>query len=172
MTLRNLKKILIPMAIIPILYLGIYLLNSPTPRIYLNLSNSEPLGIYRRIPFDGHLQTSELVFLVAPEQARPYIYGRGWLPEGWLLLKSVGALTGDKVTISNDSIKIKGVYTGPVLDKDNEGKPLPRLRGDIHIPAAHFLPIASRINNSFDGRYFGPVSYQLIQGKAIPVFTF
>ncbi len=142
------------------------------PKYYLNLSRSMPLGVYKFIPFNGDLKVEDLVIFDVPQQARPYVYGRGWLPKGWLLIKKVGALPGEKVTITNDSIKIRDVYVGPVFETDTEGKPLPRLRGSFIIPENHFLPIATYIQNSFDGRYFGPVSKTLIRGKAIPIVTF
>lgn len=142
MTPRNLLKILIPMAVIPVLYLVIYLLNNPEPRFYLNLSNSEPVGLYQKIPFEGCLNIGELVFMEVPAGSRPYIYGRGWLPKGWPLLKNVGALVGDRVTISNEAVTINDSYAGPVYETDRNGAPLPRLRGEMYIPAAHFFPIA------------------------------
>ncbi len=155
-----------------VFFLVLQLAGSRPPQYYLNLSKSMPLGVYKLIPFDGDLKTGESVILEVPEPARPYIYGRGWLPQGWLLIKTVGALPGDKVTITDDAIKIKDVYIGPVFDTDTEVRPLPRLRGSINIPEKHFLPIATYIRNSFDGRYFGPVPFDLIRGKAVPVITF
>jgi conjugative transfer signal peptidase TraF len=139
---------------------------------YLNLSDSEPWGIYRLTPFDGHVFIGELVIMEVPVPARPVVYGRGWLPEGGLLLKSIGAVLGDQVMIANDAIFINQQYSGPVYHQDSQGKPLPELRGSFRIQPGYFLPLATAIPNSFDGRYFGPVSLRLILGKAKPVLIF
>jgi conjugative transfer signal peptidase TraF len=139
---------------------------------YLNLSNSEPWGIYRLTPFDGHLVTGELVIMEVPVQARPYVYGRGWLKEGGSLLKGIGAVPGDQVMITSGGILINQHYFGPVFKQDSQGKPLPELRGSFRIQPGYFLPLATAIPNSFDGRYFGPVPLRLIVGKAKPVLIF
>lgn len=139
---------------------------------YLNLSNSEPWGIYRLSPFDGHFIRGELVIMEVPVQARPYVYGRGWLPEGGLLLKSIGAVPGDQVMIASDGILINQQYSGPVYNQDSQGKPLPELRGSFRIQPGYFLPLATAIPNSFDGRYFGPVPLRMILGKAKPILIF
>ena len=142
------------------------------PRYYLNLSNSEPVGIYKLLPFDGHLKVGDLVVFKVPEKAASYIYGRGWLPDGWPLIKNVGALPGDKVIISDSSLKINDVDIGPVFNKDHKGKFLPKLRGEIDIPEGYFLPISTVIQNSFDGRYFGAVSLSAIKGKVLLIHKF
>lgn len=139
---------------------------------YLNLSNSEPQGIYRLIPLDSHLKKGDLIIMKVPVQARPYVYGRGWLPNGWLLLKNVGAMTGDQVTITNDKILINQKDTGPVFQHDHQGRPLPEIRGSFRIQPGYFLPLATAVPNSFDGRYFGPVPLRVIVGEAKPFLIF
>lgn len=155
------------------LLLGIQVLNLHyQPILYLNLTHSEPQGIYRLEPFHGSLQVNELVVLDPPENARPYIYGRRWLREGWPLLKGVGALPGDRYCISDTAISINGRVVGPVSGKDSQGRPLPKLRGRFVVEKGYFLPLSTYIRNSFDGRYFGAVPVSCIRGKAIPVLTF
>ena len=107
-----------------------------------------------------------------PVQARPYVYGRGWLPNGGLLLKNLQALPGDLVSITNDRIMINQQYYGPVFSKDSQGRPLPELRGLFRIQPGYFLPLATAVPDSFDGRYFGPVPLWLIMGEAKPVLLF
>ena len=132
---------------------------------YFNLSPSVPIGLYRTIPFDGQLKKNDLLLINPPDQSRSLLYGRGWLPKGWVLFKNVGALPGDKVYISDAGIFINNQYKGPVILFDSQGKPLPKLRGNIHIKDGYFLPLATKIPNSFDVRYFGPVSVSLIKAK-------
>lgn len=138
--------------------------------LYLNLTPSEKLGIYLLTPLKTNPMPGDLVLFAVPNQAKPYILGRGWMKEGGMLLKHIGAVKGDKVLIDEESIFINGKYIGPVSQNDSKGLPLPKLRGEFKIKPDHFLPIATNIPNSFDGRYFGPVPYKLIKGEAIPIF--
>jgi conjugative transfer signal peptidase TraF len=155
-----------------VVLLAVAVLAVRTLPYYLNLSDSEPRGIYQLRPFDGHLIPGELIIMEVPVQARPYVYGRGWLPKDGLLLKNVGAVPGDQVMISIDGIMINQKYTGPVFTRDSQGKPLPEIRGSFRVPPGSFLPLATAVPNSFDGRYFGPVPQRLIVGKAKPVLIF
>ena len=145
--------------------------------LYLNLSASEPRGIYQLMPSDSNLPDcylfrGELIIMKVPVQARPYVYGRYRLPDGGLLLKNIGALPGDLVSITNGRIMINQQYYGPVYSKDSQGRPLPEFRGSFRIRPGYFLPLATAVPNSFDGRYFGPVSLRLIVGEAVPVLLF
>lgn len=141
-------------------------------RYLLNLSNSEPIGLYRLKPFTGSLVRGELVVMNVPEQIKGYVYGRGWLPEPWPLLKTAGALPGDRYCISARELAINGVAIGPVFTDDADGLPLPRHRGCWQVQKGHFLPVATHRANSFDGRYFRTVSTAEIRALAEPLLTF
>jgi conjugative transfer signal peptidase TraF len=166
------RNLIIILAAIFIIFILSEIISLGPPKYYLNLSPSMPEGIYKLIPYDEHLKVGDIVIFEVPKKARPYVYGREWLPKGWLLMKKVGALPGDKIFITKDAININDQYVGPVFKKDHEGKPLPKLRGVLNIPENNFLPIATYIQNSFDGRYFGPISSNLIRGKAELIIKF
>lgn len=110
--------------------------------------------------------------MTVPVKAQSYIYGRGWLPEGWGLLKTVGAIPDDTYCITGKELTVDGAFVGPVFESDSKGLPLPRLRGCRKVEVDHFLPVATHIKQSFDGRYFGTVSNSEIKALAVPVFTF
>lgn len=139
-------------------------------RFWLNLADSEPIGLYKMEKFDGPIRRGDLIVMRVPAEFRPYIYGRHWLPEGWLLFKHVGAVSGDVYCVDT-SLTINGQMVGPVYLADGEGHPLPRLQGCRRIPAGHFLPVATSIRHSFDGRYMGPVKVSGIEGTARPILT-
>lgn len=141
-------------------------------RFWLNLTDSEPVGLYRLEKFDGKLRRGELILMRVPDQYREYVYGRHWLPEGWLLFKHIGAVPGDVYCIAAASLVINGRALGPVYATDSKGRPLPRLQGCRQVPEDHFLPLALRIPRSFDGRYMGAVKASAIEGIARPVITF
>ena len=140
-------------------------------RYWLNLTDSEPMGLYRLEEFDGKLRRGDVIVMAVPSEFRQYVYGRGWLPEGWALFKHVGAVAGDTYCISESTLTINGVTIGPVYETDQEGLPLPRLHGYRQVPAGFFLPVATRIKRSFDGRYMGPVRTSEIRGVARPILT-
>jgi len=155
-----------------ITFVIMYLISIQTNKqYYINLTPSEPLGIYKKILFDGKLKKGELVIFKVPDAAKVYVYGRGWLKKEMPLLKEVRGIAGDQYTISSDGLLINGDHVGQVSTQDSQGKPLPKLRGRFVIKTGYFLPISTYSKKSFDGRYFGVVSVKSIIGKAIPFWT-
>ena len=164
------RRYLIWVLCVPLLLFALQLVNLSLGKLfYINLSASEPRGLYWIAPLGGELKLGERVFFEVPEAARPYVFGRQWLLPGALLLKEVGALPGDTYQVNDISFFINEVYIGPVSSVDRHGQPLPRLRGFFRVPDGYFLPISQQIPNSFDGRYFGAVPISLIRGKAVPI---
>lgn len=141
-------------------------------RLWLNLTRSEPLGLYRMEKLDGEVRRGDMVFMSIPSEFRTYVYGRKWLPRGWPLLKHVGAVSGDVFCCQASTFSINGVPIGPVYHADSDGLPLPHLEGCGQVPVGHFLPVATGIKTSFDGRYMGPVSQSEIKGLARPILVF
>jgi conjugative transfer signal peptidase TraF len=140
-------------------------------RYYLNLSHSVPVGLYKISSLTNY-KTGDLVIFEPPQAGRSLIYKRRWLPNGWSLIKHIGALPGDAYSIQKGSFSINGKYAGPVFERDTEGKALPYRGGRYKVERNTFLPISTHISNSFDGRYFGTVSLTSIKGKAIPIWMF
>ena len=171
-TLRSHKPLIIVFVVFSFLA-GIHALSKPSSRRFiLNLTGSEPRGIYFLKPFDGALHRGDLVFMKCPPGYEKFIYGRKWLPNGWPLLKTVRGIPGDGFCISEMDVSVEGKRLGPVYSYDRQGLPLPVLRGCRRVPAKHFLPIATGLENSFDGRYFGAVPESLITGKAELIISF
>jgi len=137
---------------------------------YLNLSPSVPLGVYRIAP-PATLAAGDLVVFDPPEGTQPYIYGRRWLPDGWPLIKYVGALAGETFSVEGASFYINNRYIGTVYDRDDEGRTLPKITGTHTVEPGMFLPV-SPYSRSFDGRYFGTVPVNSIKGKASPLWRY
>jgi len=152
-------------------FLSLLIKNIPQKSMYFNLSSSTPLGLYR-VTSPANIKVGDLVIFYPPKGAHPFIYGRRWLPDGWPLLKSVGALEGDIYCVLDDSFFINRKYVGPVFKRDREGMVLPSPSGCHNVGRETFLPVSTHITHSFDGRYFGPVAMAAIRGKAIPVWTY
>lgn len=142
------------------------------PTFWLNLSSSEPLGLYRMEPRNKAVRRGEIVVMKCPKGYEPYLYGRKWLPHGWPLFKTVGATPGDTYCVTDKMLSINGIPIGPVFSSDRTGLSLPAVRGCRTVPNGRFLPIATGLENSFDGRYFGDVPESLIIGTARPILTY
>jgi conjugative transfer signal peptidase TraF len=166
------KKVLIIMAGTLLAFFVSLTLSAKTGTCYyINLSHSVPLGLYQVIPPDN-LKTGDLVVFEPPQGARFLIHQRHWLPNGWPLIKYVGALAGDSYSVIEGSFFINSKYVGSVYERDSQGKALPSRGGRFIVERNTFLPVSTHINNSFDGRYFGSVPLSSIKGKLSPIWTF
>lgn len=157
---------LIPLCSILLVISG-YLL--PRVGVY-NGSPSAPRGFY--LYQEPQLQRGQYVLIPVPAGVEELVTSRGWLPAGVPLLKQIGALPGDKVLISAREIRVNGAYIGSILETDQQGLPLPRLRGEFTIPDGQFLPLSLTYDRSFDGRYFGPVPISSILDSVAPLLVF
>ena len=97
---------------------------------------------------------------------------RRWLQQGYPLIKAIGALPGERYCVTNRALYIDGHRRGPVFTVDDQGLPLPKLRGCFTVPRGEFLPLGTHSPKSFDGRYFGTVPLTLIRYRAVPLWTF
>src|SRR5689334_6236144 len=79
----------------------LHLVQGQLPKKYwFNLRESEPPGLYRMEKLDGTLKRGELVIMKVPAGYRHYVYGRGWIREGWTLFKEIGGLPGDTFCVA------------------------------------------------------------------------
>ncbi len=144
----------------------------------LNLTPSEPLGLWRIEELQRPVAIGDLVFLCPPTTAmfaeawrRGYLR-RGLCPGGFApLIKTVAALAGQRVEIT-DHVQIDGrsLPASSLWDRDGEGRRLTADPGGVVPP--HHLFLHSPFASSYDSRYFGPVPDSGLLGLARPVFTF
>jgi conjugative transfer signal peptidase TraF len=144
----------------------------------LNLTPSEPLGLYRIEELQRPVAIGDLVFLCPPTTDMfAEAWRRGYLRRGLCaggfapLIKTVAALPGQHVDIT-DHVLIDGrpVPSSSVWGRDGEGRVLLPDPGGAIPP--HHLFIHSPFASSYDSRYFGPVPDSGLLGLARPVFTF
>jgi type IV secretory pathway protease TraF len=118
--------------------LAIQLLTNLYGKIFwLNLTRSEPVGLYRMEKLSREVRRGEMVIMNIPDRYWPYVYGRKWLPAGWPLLKHVGAVPGDLFCCQDTLFLINGTPIGPVYQADSAGLPLPHLKGCQEVPEGH-----------------------------------
>jgi len=144
----------------PVLLLGVGLLPH-RPWLLYNHTPSVPIGIYRyagRTP-----QRGDLVAFSLPGTAHDYARRRGE-PTDILLLKPVLAVSGDQVSTLHGELRINGALVGAIRDTDSIGRTLPRWRSDRVLTDGELFVGSTRIEHSFDSRFFGPVHASQIVG--------
>ena len=144
----------------------------------INLTPSEPLGLWRIVPLEEPVEVGNLVLICPPDDAAMRAaWSRGYLRSGSCeggfapLIKKVISGAGQHVTVA-DSVRINGrpVEASRIRIHDGEGRPLSRYAGGIVPPGMVFLH--SSFSASFDSRYFGPLPAAGILGIAEPVLTY
>ena len=144
----------------------------------LNLTPSEPLGLWRIEKLNRPVEAGDLVFICSPptepfEEARLRGYLRRGLCAGGFapLIKTVAALPGQHVKITNHVvIDGRSLAASVVRKTDGEGRPVTQYPGGI-VPPRH-LYLHSSFASSYDSRYFGPGPDSGLLGLARPVITF
>ena len=143
----------------------------------VNLTPSEPLGIWRIEPLHWPVAIGDRVFICPPNTAlsrtgleRGYLR-RGLCPGGLApLIKTVAALPNQRIEVAG-WVMIDGEVLdhSVVRDMDGEGRALAAFHGGI-VPAGH-LYLHSDFASSYDSRYFGPIPDSGLLGLARPVLT-
>lgn len=144
----------------------------------LNMTPSEPLGLWRIVPLDRHAARGDLV-LVCPPAGSVSAFGldRGYFRRGLCdggvapLIKTVAATDGARIAVGVNVV-IDGVRLprSSVSPADAEGRPLSPWPGSV-VASGHLF-LHSSFAGSYDSRYFGPVPEAGLLGLARPVLVF
>jgi conjugative transfer signal peptidase TraF len=144
--------------------------------LHVNTTLSMPAGIWQKQPYTGSLHDSDavVVCLQPSDLVRRYI-GPGSCPDGLEpLLKTVGAVAGDIVTLGPGGASVNGKTipnTAP-MSRDAAGRPLPAYpAGTYRVREGEVFLLSSHDPRSFDSRYFGPISTNIIVANATPILT-
>ncbi|MCW0001793.1 conjugative transfer signal peptidase TraF [Pararhizobium sp. YC-54] len=144
----------------------------------INLTPSEPLGLWRIVALDRPPAAGDLVFICPPqtpttELARERGYLRfGTCPGGVApLIKTVVAVSGQHVEIGT-SVSIDGrrIALSDLAQRDGNGRPMTPWPGGVVPQESVFLH--SPFRGSYDSRYFGPLPASGILGLAQQVLTY
>ncbi len=144
------------------------IVNLPIKIVY-NASASAPIGFYRVTPASS-LKRGAFAVVPTPSGFRMMAARRHYLPFNVPLIKRIIALSGDEVCRHGETILVNKQSVATALTKDSQGRVLPVWQGCIILTDDQFFALMDR-PDSFDGRYFGPLSRQDIIGIAVPVFT-
>jgi conjugative transfer signal peptidase TraF len=137
------------------------------PLILFNTTPSEPAGLYLASPTP--ISVGQIVAFSAPPDAFPYADGHLAFLHRVPLLKAVAARAGDVVCTATGRLTINGRDRGPIASRDSRGVALPRWRGCRALEPGEVFVFSNRVPNSFDSRYFGPVSVHAVIGVYRPL---
>ena len=143
----------------------------PAPRLLWNGSASVPIGFYGIESID-QLAVTNLVVALPPNSLAAFLAERGYVPLGVPLIKRVLALRGQSVCRNELVISVDGIGMGMALAGDRQGRPLPVWQGCRAIAQDEVFLMNWDEPASFDGRYFGPIPFHAIIGRAKPLWTF
>jgi conjugative transfer signal peptidase TraF len=141
-----------------------------TPRLVWNATASTPTGLYA-LQATGRLRAMQLVAVRPPEPIASFLSEAGFLPNGVLLLKHVLALPEQTVCRAGAVVSIDGVDVGEAKDRDRLGRPLPSLTGCRTLRPDEVFLMNPTVQDSLDGRYFGPFPVTSIVARAVPIWT-
>ena len=142
----------------------------------INTTSSMPRGFYittkdERAPLVEFCPEGVFSQLSSERGYRP----AGICPDGHApLVKPVIAGARDRVAVSAEGIRVNGRLLPNTVAKnsDSAGRPLPVWQPGIYAVAPGSLWVASTYHpNSFDSRYFGPVSVRAIRHRLKPLWV-
>ncbi|MEZ0213394.1 MAG: conjugative transfer signal peptidase TraF [Xanthobacteraceae bacterium] len=143
----------------------------------INLTPSEPLGLWRIVPLDRRLAIGDLVFICAPPgPVSAFGLDRGYLRRGSCpggaapLIKTVAALAGSRIEVgAGVAIDGTALPRSKLIIRDGAGRALTPWIGGI-VPAGQIF-VHSPFAGSYDSRYFGPIPDAGLLGLAWPILT-
>ncbi|RWQ37069.1 MAG: S26 family signal peptidase [Mesorhizobium sp.] len=140
------------------------------PAFIWNASASVPIGLYRLAPVE-RLDIGDFVVVRPPEPLAAFLAGRGYLARGVPLIKRVLALAGASVCRRGATVIAFDHAYGEARESDGLGRPLPSWQGCRRLARGEIFLMNWDADNSFDGRYFGPLPLTTIVARAIPLWT-
>ncbi|TPJ37157.1 S26 family signal peptidase [Mesorhizobium sp. B2-8-3] len=140
------------------------------PLLLWNASASAPIGLYaiRKV---GAPTVGALAVIEPPERVARFAAKRGFLPLGVPMLKHIEGLPGQQVCRIGRVITVDGLAMGAALERDRKGRALPDWQGCRIIAADEIFVMNRKVEDSLDGRYFGPFPVGSIVGRAMPLWT-
>lgn len=142
----------------------------PAPLLLWNASASAPRGFYR-VMAPQPVRRGDMVLVRTPESVRDLAVERGYLPSTVPLVKMVAAVGGDVVCGLDDTVIINGETVATRLTMDRLGRALPHWDGCRTLYADELFLLMAAVPDSFDSRYFGPVSLSAVIGRLVPLWT-
>lgn len=135
-----------------------------SPKLVWNRTQSAPTGLYfveRAEPGSG-----DWAALSGDSAASNWAAERGYIGQGWPVIKRVRAVSGDEICRLGTEISVNGVVLAEALTEDLEGRPLPVWQGCRRLGEDEIFLLNDH-PRSLDGRYFGATRRRELLGRAI-----
>lgn len=152
-----------------LLALGYVSLSGSQPLLVYNASTSVPKGWYRIIPADS-FTPGDWVLVRLPAAASTLATQRGYLPTTVPLLKPVAAVAPQRVCVRQRKVIVDGKVVATQLSRDRHDRALPAWLACRRLHHDELFLLSSFSVESFDSRYFGPVSSNAVIGRALPLW--
>lgn len=143
---------------------------SITPKLIWNASASAPIGLYT-VRAAADLAVADLVAVDAPEPLESFLWEHEYLPRGVPLMKRIAALPGQTVCRVGRNVSVDAIAMGEALACDRRGRELPAWQGCRTIATGEIFLMNWDVQDSLDGRYFGPIPKNSVIGRALPLWT-
>jgi conjugative transfer signal peptidase TraF len=146
--------------------------------LHINLSQSAPRGVYRAVA--GTPTRGAWVAACVRTEAAALARARGYLGRGSCaggvrpVLKPVVAIAGDVVELGRDGVAVNGqrLPDSASADADSVGRALPHpVRGRHLVAPGELWLVSTRVPNSWDSRYLGPIMMSQVRAVARPIWT-
>ena len=141
----------------------------PKPKLIWNATASAPMGLYWAEPLNN-LKLETLLIIKPPRNVAYFMDARGYLPLGAVLLKRVVAIEGTEICRKSDQIFVAGKEIAQAKRIDGKGRLLPYWQGCRRLHSEEVFLVNSNVQDSLDGRYFGPLPKSSIIGLAYPIW--
>jgi conjugative transfer signal peptidase TraF len=150
-----------------IVLVGFSVIAHPQPHLVWNASASAPIGLYRVV--FGAPERGDFVLVRIPKSIEELAAIRGYLPAGVPLIKRIAAVAGDDVCAFNGAIIVNGEIVARQRKVDRAGRSLPRWNECRELVQGEFFLLGDA-PDSFDSRYFGPVTSARVIGRLAPLW--
>src|SRR5262245_12295672 len=146
--------------------------------VHVNLSASAPRGLYRTVA--GRPTRGAWVVACVSPQSAALARARGYLGPGRCaggtqpMLKPIVAIAGDVVEIGPEAVTVNGqrLPGSSTPASDSLGRALTHVAWRRYVVGADELWLVStRVPNSWDSRYLGPIPTSQVWSVARPVWT-
>lgn len=144
------------------------MLARPAPRLVWNVSASIPVGLYAAHP--SAPKRGDLVAAHAPQRIARLMAERRYLPLRVPMLKHVAAVPGQRICRTGTAVLVDGLVVAHARLKDRSGRSLPRWSGCRTLRSGELFLLNPASADSFDGRYFGPVSARSVVAVLEPLW--
>ncbi|WP_297494714.1 S26 family signal peptidase [Acidocella sp.] len=166
---RQRRRTLVAAMVLGLGLIGGSAIISPAPLLIYNASASAPLGFYVVLP-KKTFRRGDLLLVKTPESVKYLAAERHYLPLNVDLVKRIAAVQGDQVCAIDGVVSIDGTDVARQLQADRKGRPLPRWSGCQMMGSGELFFLMQGVPDSFDSRYFGPVSTRAVIGRLVPIW--